>query len=252
MYTIKQGDTLYAIANALHTTVAAIEAVNPSINPSNLRIGATIKILAGTGGASEALSQPLSPSSQYTIQQGNTFYSIASKLRLPIGALETANQGTDPTKLQIGQTINLPTPSTNQAPPLIPNPGGSYIGYSGPSSNFPNPLHWAPYPVLWHRNSALMSHRNTPQQISLIGQAIEIAARESGIDARIILCLIMQESGGFVGVPDTFNPFRNTGIMQAFDGANFDPRDEAGSILQMVRDGTSGIWRSGVVMFMLL
>jgi hypothetical protein len=36
------------------------------------------------------------------------------------------------------------------------------------------------------------------------------------------------------------DPFRNTGIMQAFDGANFDARDEAGSILQMIRDGTSG------------
>lgn len=49
--------------------------------------------------------------------------------------------------------------------------------------------------------------------------------------------------GQFLKVSQTdllVDPFRNTGVMQAFDGANFDAKDEAGSILQMIRDGTSG------------
>jgi len=43
-YTIKAGDTLYALAKAYNTTVAAIVAANPGINPNNLRIGQVICI----------------------------------------------------------------------------------------------------------------------------------------------------------------------------------------------------------------
>jgi len=50
----------------------------------------------------------------------------------------------------------------------------------------------------------------------------------------------MQESGGNVNVGNTFNGVVNTGIMQAFDGASFDPSNPAGSILQMIRDGAEG------------
>jgi LysM repeat protein len=207
MYTIKQGDTLYAIAKSLNTTVAAIEAANPGIQPSNLQIGASIKIPAGSGGGLQT-HQPVSQATQYTIQQGDTFYVIASRVGIPIEAIESSNPGVDPSKLQVGQVINVPQnagPVPGPSVTVIPNPGGNYVSYSGSSSNFPHPQHWAPYHALWHHNSALMRHRNTSQQIAHIGRAIEIASSESGIDPRIILCLIMQESGGHVAVPDTFS-----------------------------------------------
>jgi len=206
MYTIKQDDTLYAIANSLNTTVAAIEAANPGIQPSSLQIGVSIKIPAGFD-AGTSTHQPVLHITQYTIQQGDTFHAIASRFSITISAIESSNPGVDPAKLQVGQVINLPK---NEAPipaATIPNLGGSYVSYAGPSSNFPHPQQWAPYQALWHHNSALMKHRNTLQQIAHIGRAIEIASSESGIDPRIILCLIMQESGGHVAVPDTFSKY---------------------------------------------
>ena len=85
-----------------------------------------------------------------------------------------------------------------------------------------------------------MSYNDSASEIALIGSSITTVAQESGIDARVILCVIMQESGGNVRVGNTNNGVNNTGIMQANNGVSFNPSDPAGSILQMVRDGTEG------------
>ena len=50
----------------------------------------------------------------------------------------------------------------------------------------------------------------------------------------------MQDSGGHVRIPTTDNGIRNPGIMQSHNGVELNPGDAAGSILQMVRDGTEG------------
>ncbi|KAH8651545.1 hypothetical protein BGZ60DRAFT_361833, partial [Tricladium varicosporioides] len=118
--------------------------------------------------------------------------------------------------------------------------GGSYVNYSGPASNFPDPSRWAPYSVLWEQNKKLLSYNDSPHQIDLIASSIQTVSASSGIDPRAILCTIMQESGGNVHVGNTFNGIVNTGIMQAFNGVNFDPNNEEGSILQMIRDGSEG------------
>lgn len=44
-YTIKQGDTLYSIANNFSTSVNRIVVANPGISPNNLRIGQQVTVL---------------------------------------------------------------------------------------------------------------------------------------------------------------------------------------------------------------
>jgi hypothetical protein len=85
-----------------------------------------------------------------------------------------------------------------------------------------------------------MKFNDSDSEIALIKKSIEQVARESGVDVRVILCIIMQESGGNVRVGTTNNGVRNPGIMQSHNGAEFNSGDPAGSILQMVRDGTEG------------
>ncbi|KAH7355267.1 hypothetical protein BKA65DRAFT_498044 [Rhexocercosporidium sp. MPI-PUGE-AT-0058] len=85
-----------------------------------------------------------------------------------------------------------------------------------------------------------MTFSNTASEIALIGTSIPLVASESQLDARVILCIIMQESGGNVRVGNTFNGVVNTGIMQAYNGVSFNAADPAGSILQMIRDGSLG------------
>ena len=55
-------------------------------------------------------TQPSPPSfRKHTIRQGETLYIIARKYGVSVDALLKANPGIDPRKLQVGQTINVPT-----------------------------------------------------------------------------------------------------------------------------------------------
>jgi LysM repeat protein len=190
--------------------------------------------------------------STYTIHSGDTLSAVADRLGLSLSALLAANPGIKPENLQIGQVVHLPNKSSGgshangSAGGQLPggtggsNGGGGYVNYSGPASNFPNPSQWASYSALWNQNSRLMKFNDSDSEIALIKTAIEQVARESGVDVRVILCIIVQESGGNVRVATTNNGVRNPGIMQCHNGCEFNPHDPAGSILQMVRDGTEG------------
>jgi LysM repeat protein len=186
---------------------------------------------------------PPASGNTYSIQAGDTLTLIATKFSTTLDSILGANPGINASLLQIGQVINLPSGST-PAPGNTPAPDtGGYIAYSGPASNYPDPSQWASYASLWSKNASLMSYNDSPSEIAFIGSSITTVAAESGIDARVILCIIMQESGGNVRVGNTFNGVNNTGIMQAFDGVGFNAADPAGSILQMVRDGAEGTSR---------
>lgn len=225
-YTIKAGDTFTTIATKLGTTAAGIQAENPGLNPNALQIGAKINIPSGNTPApapnptQPAPPQPTAPAAgnTYRIQAGDTFSTIASRLNIPVAALLAVNPGVNPTTLQIGQTITVPpATSPNAAPPTQSTPPNSttYIPYSGPWTSFPPSTAWAPYSILWTTNSALMTRAGnaTPAEIGYIGNAIADVARTSGIDGRILLCIVMQESGGNPRVGETFNGVRNTGLM---------------------------------------
>lgn len=235
-YIIQAGDTFTTIAAKLGTTVEALESANPTLTPTNLQIGASIVVPSST------VPVPPTRGATYIIQAGDTFTIIAAKFNVALAALEAANAGVNPSTLQIGQVINLP-PGVTGSPSTTTGGStntGAFINYSGPASAFPDPSQWASYSSLWQQNSSLMSYNDSANEIALIGSAITTVSQESGIDARVILCVIMQESGGNVRVGNTFNGVNNTGIMQAFNGVSFNPSDPAGSILQMVRDGTEG------------
>ena len=72
-YTIKSGDTLYKLAQTYNTTVAAIIALNPGINPDNLRVGQVICIPRETPPPTKC---PVGTFS-YTIKPGDTVYKLA-------------------------------------------------------------------------------------------------------------------------------------------------------------------------------
>jgi LysM repeat protein len=111
VYTVRAGDTLYAIAQRLGTTVAAILAVNPGINPNNLQVGQQICIPGAAPG--------LCPGgTAYVIRPGDTFYAIASRFGVSLQALIAANPGVDPNRLVVGQTICIP--GVPIPPPPVP------------------------------------------------------------------------------------------------------------------------------------
>ncbi|WP_246880450.1 N-acetylmuramoyl-L-alanine amidase [Sporosarcina sp. 6E9] len=76
------------------------------------------KVLSEKGTVIKASALP----NQYTIQQGDTFWSIAKGLKLTVDDLNKANPGVEPTQLQIGQKINLGKTTSKPSPKPAPKP----------------------------------------------------------------------------------------------------------------------------------
>ena len=111
IYIIRAGDTLYAIAQRFGTTVNALIAANPGINPLNLIIGQPICIPV------PGPTPVPCPGFYYTIQPGDTYYLIALRYGTTVDALIRANPGVDPNRLVIGQRICVPVAAP---PPVAP------------------------------------------------------------------------------------------------------------------------------------
>jgi len=64
---------------------------------------------------------PTTTGTEYKIQAGDTYSSIAPKFGVTVKALQEANPNVNPTRLQINQTITIPPPSASStpAPPVI-------------------------------------------------------------------------------------------------------------------------------------
>lgn len=186
-YIVQSGDTFWSIAQKLGTTVEALEAANPEINPTSLQVGQTLSLGGGT---------------TYTIQAGDTLWSICQAHGWNINAVQAANPGLDVNNLQVGYVIKVP-PSSAAPPSGPPAAGGGsgYVQYGGPASNFPDPSQWASWDTLWRQNVRLMKFHDSDEEINMIRSAINIVASESGVDPRVILCIIVQESGGNVRIP---------------------------------------------------
>lgn len=88
--------------------------------------------------------------------------------------------------------------------------------YSGPWSNFPPMSTWLSFDDMFDRNkNSMRSTGSTWDDIGRINVAIRNAA-QMGVDERVILGIIMQESHGYVGVITTPSPegIPTAGLMQ--------------------------------------
>ena len=113
-YVIRSGDTLFTIAQRFGTTVSAILALNPGLDPNALRIGQTICL--------PQAAETCPGGTFYTIQSGDTLFLIATRFDISVGALQTANPGLDPTRLVPGQRICIPA-----APPITCPGNNTYV-----------------------------------------------------------------------------------------------------------------------------
>jgi LysM repeat protein len=70
---------------------------------------------------------PVPTASEYTIQKGDMFSTIAPKFHISVAALKAANPTVDPAKLQIGKKINIPAPAASEA---AASSGGTVVDVS--------------------------------------------------------------------------------------------------------------------------
>lgn len=69
---------------------------------------------------------------KHTVSRGDTFYSIKAEYGISLQALKDANRGVDPTKLQLGQRLNIPAAKATSGGSAAAAPTGSiYVVKSG-------------------------------------------------------------------------------------------------------------------------
>jgi LysM repeat protein len=122
-YTVRAGDVLYRIAAQNNTTVQAILAANPGLDPERLFIGQQICI-PGAQPIPPPTTTPCSAGTiPYIIKAGDTLARIAVQYNTTVNAIINVNPGIEPTRLAIGQQICIPR---NQPPVFTGCPQDNY------------------------------------------------------------------------------------------------------------------------------
>ncbi|RAK93394.1 hypothetical protein BO79DRAFT_234440 [Aspergillus costaricaensis CBS 115574] len=137
----------------------------------------------------------------------------------------------------------------------------SYTKYTGDGSTadgWPAKSDWLSFDAMWEANKEAVIAKscsnngwgqdNSATETANIKSAIEKVAKESKVDHRFILAVVLQESKGCVRVPTTANSVSNPGLMQSFQGTGTCYGKSTCSdseIVQMIRDGAIGTSSSG-------
>jgi LysM repeat protein len=132
-HTIVKGDSYSTIAKRYHTTVKAITAANPGVQPSRLKIGQKINIPAPSASAPSASGTPSAATPDGTssggetvhvVKSNDTLWGLAKKYGVSQNAIKSAN-GMKTGSLRVGQKIKIPAKSsgaTTPAPAPAPAP----------------------------------------------------------------------------------------------------------------------------------
>lgn len=110
-YTVRRGDTLYSIASRYNISVNTLKRIN-NLTSDVLQIGQVLRVKE----QEEPEIPPTTNYEYYTVQKGDTLYSIASRYSTTVDELRKINNLTSNT-LFIGQQLLVPTnEGTNQQP----------------------------------------------------------------------------------------------------------------------------------------
>ncbi|WP_111411806.1 M23 family metallopeptidase [Billgrantia lactosivorans] len=117
---VQRGDTLGSIAARADVPLARLQRFNPGANPNRLAVGQRLLI---------PTQQERAPSGgpyRYQIRPGDTFSAVARRFGTTPARIQAANRGVEPTRLRVGQTIQVPLSGKPAAAAArSPSPAGS-------------------------------------------------------------------------------------------------------------------------------
>jgi LysM repeat protein len=131
--TVRQGDTLGAIAARTGTTVAALAQANGIADPDVIRAGRTLTVPSGSAATMTPVSTGggSSGSGGYVVRPGDTLGAIAARHGTSVAALARANGIANPALIHVGQNLMVPSGGAAQASASASSSGGSYTVASG-------------------------------------------------------------------------------------------------------------------------
>ncbi|WP_425408380.1 peptidoglycan DD-metalloendopeptidase family protein [Hyphococcus sp.] len=107
---VRRGDTVYAIARRFSVAPDAIIKANDLKAPYALQVGQALKLPSGsTVMAADAPTRRVAAKDQlYSVQRGDTLYSISKRAGVSVGDIASANRLRAPYNLDIGQRLLIP------------------------------------------------------------------------------------------------------------------------------------------------
>jgi LysM repeat protein len=127
-YTVVKGDTLAGIAKKQGVSLKALEAANPGVVPTKLKIGQKLTVPTASAAPSTTAADTAGAAAGgqiYTVKNGDTLTRIAHQFRTTVKAIETENNLTT-TKIKVGDKLKIPAKSEAAAPaPVAPVPAAS-------------------------------------------------------------------------------------------------------------------------------
>ncbi|KXS97106.1 hypothetical protein AC579_1316 [Pseudocercospora musae] len=129
-----------------------------------------------------------------------------------------------------------------------PEPIHTYQCFEGDIASYPAPTHWLSLLDLWNinREQILSSNAGNTYLQYYIQQAIIKVAKESNIDARLVLALVMGESRGKASSPCVGGNVPRCGILHALKGSLLDESQSSESVERMIREGIIGSPEGGL------
>lgn len=195
-YTVKSGDSLWAIANRYKTSVAKLQQLN-NITGSLIFPGQVLKVSEEPAqNPNPPASQPSAPSSStYTVKSGDSLWAIANRFNMTVAKLQQLNNITG-SLIYPGQVLKVNgEPAQNPDPPTSPP--------SAPSSTYtvkPGDSLWVIANRYGITVNKLMSLNNLSSSIIYPGQVLRISGEASENPSRGGSSIV-QTAYRYLGVP---------------------------------------------------
>ncbi len=127
-YVVVKGDSFAKIAKKTGVTVKAIQAANPGVEPTKLKVGQKLSIPASSGSAAASASAGAQASTgssageeTYTVKSGDTLTKIAKAHGTTVKAIRAENNlNTD--HIKVGQKLKIPAKAETAAAAPAPAP----------------------------------------------------------------------------------------------------------------------------------
>jgi LysM repeat protein len=200
-YTVRQGDTVTAIAAKYGLDVGDVLTLNGLTPTTIIRPGQQLA-LTGEAPAQAAAAPSSAPApapapqsnGSYTIRPGDTLYGISARLKVALGDLLAANRLSMTSVIYAGRTLTVPgpasaaqpaasiTPASSEAPkPLV---GDSFLGFKYPDAVVASA----------NENKRLLNAAPVPSRDQM-KQIVADTARQMGVDPALAQAIAYQESG---------------------------------------------------------
>jgi LysM repeat protein len=138
-YVVVKGDTLAKIAKKNGVTLKALQAANPGVEPTKLKVGQKLSVPASATAAPAVSIGASGGEGTYTVKSGDTLMKIAKAHGTTVKAIESENNLTT-TKITVGRKLKIPAKAEALAPaapissaPAMPSQGTTPAPASAPS-----------------------------------------------------------------------------------------------------------------------